>query len=101
MIYINNTSRHKRSKSAFPQNRDKFLAKKLRILKEKGDFLGPNVSEKGVISKLENADMSSFIILSEWAGVSTSSIPQMQPYLATLHAEGMQPECQTGRLRCL
>ena len=44
------------------------MASKLRILTEKGVFLGPNIREKGLFSKLENADMSSFIVLSEGAG---------------------------------
>ena len=52
----------------FPPKRGKFLASKLLILTEKGVFLGPNIREKGLFSKLENADMSSFIVLSEGAG---------------------------------
>ena len=44
----------------FLQNRGKFLALKLRILTEKGVFLVPNVCEKGVFPRLENADVSSF-----------------------------------------
>ena len=36
--------------------------------KKKGYFFAPNVRGKGVFSKMENADMSSFIVLSEGAG---------------------------------
>ena len=36
---------------------------------EKGVFLGLNVSEKGVFSKFENADMSSVIVPSDGGGV--------------------------------
>ena len=56
----------------FPQNRGKFLAYK--ILKEKGVFLVPNFREKGVFPRLENADMSSFIVLSEGAGIRSGRI---------------------------
>ena len=58
----------------FPPKRGTFLASKLRILTEKGVFLGPNIREKGLFSKLENADMSSFIVLSEGAGVPTLNL---------------------------
>ena len=61
----NNTFGHERSKSAFSQKRGKFLAYKLRILKEKRVFLGLNVRGK-------NADMFSFIVLSEGAGADCS-----------------------------
>ena len=59
----------------FPPKRGKFLASKLRILIEKGVFLGPNIREKGLFSKLENADMSSFIVLSEGARTILLCIP--------------------------
>ena len=39
------------------------------FLKEKGIFLGPNVSEKGMFSKVETTDMSYIIVLSEGAGI--------------------------------
>ena len=45
-----------------------FRLKKFAIFKEKGVFQGLNVCEKGEFSKLENADMSSSMVLSEGAG---------------------------------
>ena len=39
--------------------------------KRKGYFFAPNVRGKGVFSKMENADMSSIIVLSEGAGTPT------------------------------
>ena len=56
-------------KSAFDQNRGKFQALNVRIFQEKGVFLGSNVCEKGEFFKLENADMSSFTVLTEGAGI--------------------------------
>ena len=38
------------------------------MFQEKGVFLGSNVREKGEFSKMENADMSSLLVLSEGAG---------------------------------
>ena len=66
---INNICGDKIVKSAFHQNRGKFHVLNVRIFQEKGVFLGSNVCEKGEFFKLENADMSSFTVLSEGAGL--------------------------------